>query len=213
MTILGFSLTRDGNAWTWADSEAYLDDEPQSEEVMKLAVSPEGLVGASTGYIDMGRRFRGMVEGFASTSFEGAVSVVPSMLRAEHALKQKRMRDVELVYAPTMKYLLVGWSADVACGAVFLEARGFEAVEYDAWSSPYVNTRPQNALEVLEAAQEQMRTLRRDIPTATGRSLTIARVGSLRTVRTSVPLLIGDDEIETRSFQRGGRVSVVRRAG
>jgi hypothetical protein len=61
--------------------------------------------------------------------------------------------------------------------AVFRESRDFEPVEADAWFSPNVDLTPSTAAQVLEAAPAQLGSIQRDIPGATSKALTIAKVG------------------------------------
>jgi hypothetical protein len=221
MTLIGFNLCRDGTGLMWADGEAYRTavhelSVPIDADVTKLAVSSGGLVGCSTGYLDLSQRFREMVERFGDRTFDDAVARLPLMLRAEHAIKRTRMRGVELAYEAHSTYLLSGWAGGVACCAVFSEARDFEPFEVDGWLSPHVEAgAPQSAAEVADVAMEQLRTIRRAVCLdATGRMLTIARIGPERTVKVSVPLVVRDDEIESTNFWRGGRVGEApRRAG
>ena len=80
-------------------------------------------------------------------------------------------------------------------GVVFAEGASFEPKETSAWCSPDVGgALPTTAQEVLAVAQRQLRFVRaRHYPAATGRTLTIARVGADRIAKRSVPLLIGDE--------------------
>jgi hypothetical protein len=122
VTLIGFNCCRDGTGLMWSDGEAYRhvhhrgDDllVPIDEDVTKLGVSSRGLVGCSTGYRDTTQRFVEMVERFGDRTYDDAVARLPLMLRAEHALKQTRMRRVEATYEANSKYLLAGCAHGIA---------------------------------------------------------------------------------------------------
>jgi hypothetical protein len=189
MTICGFAKTRDGSAFVWADGEAYRDSEPLSAKVVKLGVSPSGLCGISTGYFDLSERFRKTIEGFGA-QFDFAVRRLPETLRFARAWKVKRCRELEISYESPTNYAVAGWSGDTVRGAVFYESRDFEAVEADAWFSPSIEAEPQNAEDVLATAQRQLKVVQRSIPAATGRDLTVAKIGPTGVAVAVVPLLI-----------------------
>jgi hypothetical protein len=81
-------------------------------------------------------------------------------------------------------------------GVVFAEASNFEPREAAAWLSPDVGgALPATAGEVLAVAQRQLRFVRaRHYPGATGKALTVLRVGRLGIAKRSVPLLLIGDE-------------------
>ena len=112
------------------------------------------------------------------------------MLRFARAWKIKRCRDLEIAYELPTNYAVAGWSGDTVRGAVFYESRDYEAVECDAWFSPSVEAEPQSAEDVLAIAQRQLKVVQRSIPAATGRDLTIAKIGSTGVAVAVVPLLI-----------------------
>ncbi len=189
MTVCGFAKTRDGSAFVWADGEAYRDREPLSRPVVKLGVSQSQIVGVASGYLDLTERFRTTIEGFGA-QFGLAIARLPEVLRFARAWKMKRCRDLEIAYESPTNYAIAGWSGDTVRGAVFYESRDFEAVECDAWFSPSVEAEPQSAEDVLAIAQRQLKVVQRSIPAATGRDLTIAKIGSARPAVAVVPLLI-----------------------
>jgi hypothetical protein len=90
---------------------------------------------------------------------------------------------------------LIGVAAGDMRGAVFAEAANFEPREAFAWLSPDIGgAPPATATEVLAVAQRQVRFVRdHHYPGATGRTLTVLRVGRLGIATRSVPLLIGDE--------------------
>ncbi len=203
MTLIGFNRCRDGMGLVWADGEMYRPVHgdlfvPSDEDDVKLVVSSGGLVGCAAGYLYLCERFREMIKRFGDCTFDDAAARLPLMLRAE-------------AYEKSGTYLLAGWSAGAARCAVFQQTRNFEPFETDSWTSPAVNyATPQNAAAVVDIAMSQLSIIRRELcRDATGRLLTVARIGSLRTVKTSVPLLIGD-KIETRNFWRTRAGSVSR---
>jgi hypothetical protein len=190
VTICGFARTRDGFAYAWADGEAYRDNEPLSTPVVKLGVSQSGLCGVSTGYLDLTERFRRTIEGFGA-QFDFAVRQLPETLRFARAWKVKRCRELEISYeSPAANYAIVGWSGDTVRAAVFYESRDYEAVECDTWLSPSVEAEPQNAEDVLATAQRQLKVVQKSIPAASGRDLTIAKIGPARPAVAVIPLLI-----------------------
>ena len=80
-------------------------------------------------------------------------------------------------------------------GVVFAEVANFEPRDASAWFSPDVGgLLPTTAQDVLAVAQRQLRFVRaRHYPGATGKTLTVLRVGADRIATRSVPLLIGDE--------------------
>jgi len=189
MTVCGFA-TRDGIAWAWADGEAYRDDEPLPAPAIKLGVSPGGLVGFSTGYRDLSEAFRRTVVGFGPVSVDAAIRLLPEVLRFARARKIKRCRDLAIAYEPPTNFAVAGWSGDAVRGAVFYENRDFAAVEASAWLSPAIEAAPQSAADVLAIAQRQLEIVRRAIPDASGRDLTIAKIGLSGVVTTAVRLVL-----------------------
>ena len=131
-----------------------------------------------------------------SGTFRDAVSILPAILRRKaEMVAPAAHRDDGSPYRQATECALVGWSNGETRGVIFLEERGFEPIESDAWSSPHVDARPSTAAEALTVAQAQMKILRRKIPGATGLNLTVARIGAGKVVKTTVPLLIGSDEL------------------
>jgi hypothetical protein len=82
-------------------------------------------------------------------------------------------------------------------GLVFEEAANFEPRETFTWLSPNVGgALPATAQEVLAVAQRQLQFVRaRHYPGATGKTLTIARVGRTGIAVRKVPLLIGNERV------------------
>jgi hypothetical protein len=189
MTIVGFHKT-DGHLFVWSDSEVVLDGTPCGH-VRKLGVSPGGLVGIGTGYQTEVTLFRDHVEGLGMISFEAAVGRLAPTLRAQHRDKRRWMSDHDRSYSANSSYALAGWSSG-ACAVVFYESRDFEPVAADAWSSTSAGglTFARSASDVLAHAQRQLSVLRKEVPNATGGDLIISKIGPLRTVRQTMPLLI-----------------------
>ena len=111
------------------------------------------------------------------------------------AFELTRTPELRARYEVDLTCGLIGLCDGEMRGVVFAEASNFEPREAAAWLSPDVGgTLPATAQEVLAVAQRQLRCVRSlSIPVATGRTLTIARVGADRIATSSVPLLIGDD--------------------
>jgi hypothetical protein len=80
-------------------------------------------------------------------------------------------------------------------GVVFAEAAGFEPRDAAAWLSPDVaGALPASAQEFLAVAQRQLRFVRaRHYSGATGKTLTVVRIGADRIAARKVQLLIGDE--------------------
>ena len=158
----------------------------------KLAVSPSGVIAISTGYAQLAERLNEFVIGAGSMAISEMISRLPVSLRARAAAKRSWHLDHGFPYDDRGACALVGYDYGAARGVIFLEERGFDPIEADAWSSPHVNVaRPSTAAEALAVAQAQMRLLRRTIPDATGLNFTVAKLGAGRVVKTTVPLLIG----------------------
>ena len=151
-------------------------------------------MGVGTGFADLTRQFGDLVRGFGSKSFEGAVSVLPVQVRAARAAKIERAREYDFAYDTETTYALIGCSSGQLRGAVFYERQNLEPTECDAWSSPYVDSAPDTASAVLTMAQRQLTYVQRKCPDATGRELTIARIGPNGVARTRVPLLLGHEQ-------------------
>jgi hypothetical protein len=191
VTICGFSTAR-GVAYVWSDGETYRDDEPAGS-MEKLVISPGALVGIVTGFASLARQFRDLVGSLGEMSFQGAVAAIPPRLRAARDEKIKSMRALGLAYDELTTYAVVGPSDGGMRGVVCYESRDFEPVEADAWLSPHVDRMPSTSAEVLEAAQAQLRFVRRKCPGASGGKITIAKIGPDGVAQTRVQLLIGDE--------------------
>jgi hypothetical protein len=188
MTVVGFNK-RPGGALVWADSELYLRGAPFGSKT-KLIATESGLVGIGTGNNWILEAYDGAVA--RSGTFRDAVSILPAILRGKAAQRRQAHRDDE-PYRQVTTCALVGWSNGETRGVIFLEERRFDPIEADAWSSPHVDARPSTAAEALAVAQAQMKIFRRQIPGASGLTLTVARVGAGKIIKTSVPLLIGNE--------------------
>jgi hypothetical protein len=78
-------------------------------------------------------------------------------------------------------------------GVVFAESSNIEPRDADVWLSPEVGgMAPATAAEVVEVAQRQLRLVRSLCRGATGKTLTVLRVGVTGIAKRSVPLLIGE---------------------
>jgi hypothetical protein len=178
MTVAGF-VQVNGTAFAWADSDV-LRDGAVVGKMVKLVVSPIGVVAIGTGYADMLAKLLEHVKGGAG------VSTLPGWLRERHAAKRQHARSYDYRYEAQSSYAVI--TAERA--VVFREARDFESEERDFWTSPNVNLRPRSAAEIIETAQLQLNFVRVENRHSTGGELRIAKVGPDRVVQTSVPLLI-----------------------
>jgi hypothetical protein len=116
-------------------------------------------------------------------------------LRQACAEQHAHCRAIGAAYEVGLTCGLIGVAAGEMRGVIFEEAADFEPRDAAAWLSPDVGgALPTSAQDVLAFAQRQLRFVRaRHYPGATGRTLTIARVGADRIATRSVPLLIGDE--------------------
>jgi len=201
--VVGFAISGGGVGWAWADTEVYYDDQPLPGRVEKLAVSPGGLVGMSTGYLSLLRQFCVMVAGLERADFSAAVARLPTELRRARSEWREELVSVDVEYEPKTKFALIGAdSAGRIRGAVFTEAREFEPVEREAWSSPFVDRPASNGAGVLALAQTQLAFVQAKAPRATGGRLTVAKIGPAGVARTSVPLLLAAERAAVDSGRR-----------
>jgi hypothetical protein len=155
---------------------------------------PGRLAAVATGHSSLCDRVRRLVAGLGLASLSGAIARLPAHLRQACAEERAHCRAIGARYEVDLACGLIGPCGDGMRGAVFEEANGFEARSVAAWLSPDVGgALPATAQEVLSVAQRQLRFVRSLYPGATGRTLTIARVGADRIATRSVPLLIGDE--------------------
>jgi len=89
---------------------------------------------------------------------------------------------------PRSHFGLVGFEGGRLRGFTMNEVEDFRPVEAEAWASPAFASRPRSAAEVLAVALAQLEIVRRKIPRATGRALTIAKIGPLGVATTTVRL-------------------------
>jgi hypothetical protein len=132
MTVAGF-VQVNGTAFAWADSDV-LRDGAVVGKMVKMAVTPSGLVAIGAGYADMLAKLLDHVKGGA------AVSALPGWLREGHAAKKLHARSYDYHYEAQSSYAVI----TAERGAVFREANNFESEERDFWSSPNVNLRPRS---------------------------------------------------------------------
>lgn len=160
-----------------------------------MAVSPGGLVATATGLSALTRQVRRLVAGLGLASFSAAVSSLPHDLRRACAEARAYCRAIRADYEVELACGLIGPCDGEMRGVIFAEAANFEPTFASSWLSPDVGgALPATAQAVLETAQRQVRLIRaRHYPDASGRMLTIARVGADRVVTRRVPLLIGDE--------------------
>jgi hypothetical protein len=192
MTVCGFVITRGGDAYLWADSEQYLNGMPMGGAIEKTATSRGGLVGVSTGHSPLTAKVRRAIAGLDRAGFADALRRLPHELRRACA---EARAHFGAAYEVDLTVGMVGPAEGEMRGVVLAESAGFEPSEASAWLSPAVGgAPPATATEILAVAQAQLRLIRaRHYPGATGKTLTVARVGATGIARRSVPLLIGDE--------------------
>ena len=189
MTICGFALGG-GVGWAWADAEAYSDDgEPTGRDVEKLGVAEGALVICGAGW-------RTIVAEIAVTAYQlksgAATANLAKLMSLASGLSRSKRACFERSGIP--------WSADTRFGAILIdeggrlrgltmhEAEDFVPRRCDAWSLPGVGRVPTCAADVEAIARDQIGIVRREIPRATGRALTVAKIGP-RGVATAKMLL------------------------
>ena len=187
MTVCGFAKTRDGLGFAWADGEWYRDYEPAGS-VEKLVVAGN-VVGVGCGYLSLLTEFRRLVGALGRATIESAILSLPAQLRQARDRWRADLISVGLAYNTRTAFALCGVQ-DGFRGFVLTDATGFSPEERDAWSSPNVNRDVNCAADVLDFAQAQVRFVQAVSPTATGRNLTVARVGPAGVAQTRVPLLL-----------------------
>jgi hypothetical protein len=154
-----------------------------------------GLAGVSTGHSSLCAEVRLLVVGLGLALLSGAIARLPAQLRQACAEQHAHCRAIGARYEVELACGLIGPCGDGMHGVVFAEGANFEPRDASAWHSPDVGgLAPATAQEVLSLAQRQLRFVRaRHYPGATGRTLTVARVGRTGIATRSVPLLIGDE--------------------
>jgi hypothetical protein len=192
MTCCGF-IIRNGEGYVWGDGEQYVNGRPVTQRIEKVAVSPGGLAAVSSGLSSLTAEVRLIVAGLAS--FSDALRVLPAHLREACAEAHAHCRAIRAAYEVPLTCGLIGPCDGRMRGVVFAESAGFEPSEASAWLSPDIGgALPATAHEVLETAQRQLRFVRdHHYPHASGRMLTVLRVGATGIAKRSVPLLIGDE--------------------
>jgi hypothetical protein len=194
MTCCGF-IVRESDAYLWGDSEQYLNGRPMTHPIDKVAISPSGLAAVATGLASLCAEVRRLVADLGLASLSNAIARLPHELRQACAKEHAHCREIGARYEVDLALGLIGPCNGEMRGVVFAEAANFKPREAAAWLSPNVGgALPTTAQEVLAVAQRQLRFVRtRHYPGATGRMLTITRVGADRIAKRSVPLLVGDE--------------------
>jgi hypothetical protein len=194
MTVCGF-VTREGDAYLWGDGEQYLAGRPMKEAIDKVVTSRGGLAAVATGHSSLTAEVRRLVAGLGLAPLSEALRRLPALLRRACAEEHAHCRAIGARYEVDLTCGLIGVAAGEMRGVVFAEAANFEPREVSAWLSPDIGgALPVTAQEVLAVAQRQLHFVRtRHYPGATGKALTIARVGADRIAARSVPLLVGDE--------------------
>jgi hypothetical protein len=193
MTVCGFIVTRD-SALVWGDTEQYLAGRPTADLLEKVVASPGGLTAVSTGYSSLCAKARQLVTGLGGATKGSALRLLPHELRQACADQHAHCRALGARYEVSFALGLIGPCGYGMRGAVFVESANFEPRETFTWLSPDVRgAPPATAQEVLSVAQRQLRLVRNLYPGATGKTLTVLRVGRLGIAKRSVPLMIGDE--------------------
>jgi hypothetical protein len=193
MTCCGF-VARDGDAYIWGDGEQYLNGRPMTHQIEKVAASPGGIVGVSTGHSSLCAEARQLVASLGGATIGSARRLLPHALRQACADEHARCRAIGARYEVAFALGPIGSCGYGMRGLVFEEAANFEPRGTFTWLSPDVGgALPATAQEVLAVAQRQLQFVRTLYPGATGKQLTVARVGPLGIATRSVPLMIGDE--------------------
>jgi hypothetical protein len=193
MTICGFAKTRSGAAFAWADSESYIHGRPIRESTTKLIVSGN-LVGMGVGYRTLTESFRTILIGLGPVSFASALSRLPALLT--RALEQDRAARYQPYEngATILTAAICGVDDGAFRGAVFRAGNRFQPAPHDAWTEPHISQSVETAADVLQIAQRQIAVVRKEIaPTATGRALSIAKIGPEKVATMSIPLLLAHE--------------------
>jgi hypothetical protein len=160
-----------------------------------VASSPGGLAAVATGHSSLCADVRRLVAGLGLASPSEAIARLPAQLRAACVKQRAHCHAIGARYEVDLACGLIGVAAGEMRG-VLAEAANFEPRDASAWFSPDINgALPTTASEVLAVAQQQLRYVRSLYPSATGKTLTIARVGRTGIAVRKVPLLIGDERV------------------
>jgi hypothetical protein len=179
MSFVGFSIG-DGIAWAWADAEAYYEDGvPARADAEKMGVSAGGLVVVGVGDEAL------MKEIAATAGAIGKMALMPAArtlreLAHELASSKRDSRSRKGDRAPAWtSFGLVGVEDGRLRGFSARETDDFRLDETEAWGMPTFTGRPRSANEAATIALRQLDVVRRQLPLATGRALTIAKIGTL----------------------------------
>lgn len=179
----------------WADSEFYRDSAPAGM-TSKIAINPMAVaLGTGTGSLWMLRQAGNAVQ--AAATADEALTKLPAVLRQAHATAC----DTSATPNRDGAYCLVGWS--LVLGRVagwIMRAPDFTPRLASQWSCPSMGAfdlvDDQDALDI---AQRQLELVRREMPTASGGALILARItaGAI-TVRPAFDLLTGCRPVRAR---------------
>jgi hypothetical protein len=193
MTICGYARSRSGIGFAWADSESYIRGRPIPGTTQKLVISPGAVVGVATGYRTLTEAFMSILVSLGQASFTNAIRSLPALLT--RALEQDRAARYEPYEngATIITCAICGVDGGAFRGGVFRAGNRFEPVLRDAWTSPHVSHGVESAADVLKIAQSQIQIIKEVSPDATGKSLSIAKIGPEKVVMMSVPLLLAHE--------------------
>ena len=181
MTILGFRVASPSCAVAWCDSETYVDDAPGGE-ICKLAIGAlAGIMGAGTGTVDMILDAGEVVQ--RSPTLEDVVASLPFVLR--DAQRQALQTHGARPWASGSAYAVVGRCAHFGrvVGYVFRAADDFAPLLTSRFAYPEIGMADRMVADeqgVVSAALQQIATLRRTLPAATGRTLMMAELHGRR---------------------------------
>jgi hypothetical protein len=163
--------------------------------IEKVTASPSGIAAVATGHSALCAKVRRLIAGLGLGSLSGAMRTLPHELRKACTEQRAHCRAIGARFEVELTCGLIGLCDGEMRGVVFEEAADFEPREASAWLSPDVGgALPATAQEVLAVAQRQLQFVRSHYPGATGKGLTVVRVGADRIATRKVRLLIGDEQ-------------------
>jgi len=187
LTVCGFSIG-DGQAWAWADAEAYDDGAPSGRDVRKMGVSVGGAVVIGAGDASVVGEVAQVAAQLKTTALLVAVETMAEAAQYVAAAKRGLRESRGAALPPSSHFGVVGVEGGRLRGFTMRQAEGFRLVEVEAWASPASASQPRSAAEVLAVALAQLEIIKREFPGATGRALTIAKIGPLGVATTTVRL-------------------------
>lgn len=177
MTVCGFVIGG-GVGWAWADAETY--DEggaPTGRDVQKLGVADGALVIVGAGHASTVVEIVTTADSLKGASATAAAAMLGDWARELSARKRAAYERRGETYRPETRFGAILVEDGRLRGLVMKEAEDFRSVPAEAWGSPRLNLWPQKAEDVEAVALAQIGVIKQALPRATGRALTIAKIG------------------------------------